>query len=82
MKTQPGSAVLGSANGPDVGFGQHLMAHLVKHFRLVHDTAPFVLLPFYNPEVEECPVQRPNRDFTARGLAIGPHSHYPSGSLR
>jgi hypothetical protein len=54
----------------------------VKHFRLVHDTAPFVLLPFYNPEVEECPVQRPNRDFTARGLAIGPHSHYPSGSLR
>ncbi len=35
------------------------MAHLVKHFRLVHDTAPFVLFPFYNPEVEECPVQRP-----------------------
>src|SRR5207302_1506894 len=33
----------------------------------VHDTAPFVLLPFYNPEVEECPVQRPNRDCTARG---------------
>ena len=53
------------------------MAHLVKHFRLVHDTAPFVPLPFYNPEVEECPVQRPNRDFTARELAIGPHCHSP-----
>ena len=25
----------------------------MKHFRLVHDTAPFVLFPFYNPEVED-----------------------------
>jgi hypothetical protein len=53
------------------------MAHLVEHFRLVHDTAPFVPLPFHNPEVEEYPIQRPNRDFTARELAIGPHCHYP-----
>src|SRR5262249_42702250 len=30
-----------------------------KHFRLVHDTAPFVPFPSYNPEVEEGPVQRP-----------------------
>src|SRR4051794_16633997 len=36
------------------------MAQLVKHFRLVHDTAPFVLFPFFPvPNVEERPVQRP-----------------------
>ena len=35
------------------------MAHLVKHFRLVHDTTPFVLFQFYNLEVVECHVQRP-----------------------
>ena len=33
------------------------MAHLMKHFHLVHDTAPFVPLPFHNPEVEEYPIQ-------------------------
>ncbi len=42
----PGSPAIDAG----VGFGQHLMAHLVKHFRLVHGTAPLKLFHYSHPD--------------------------------